>query len=85
MICNDSRSLKSAKPWEQLLVSSEDISSDSKIPYRCPTCGEEIHPREGIGSGRLSDGIYCSLTCFALKDNRYIPSIEQIYEDGLRD
>jgi hypothetical protein len=66
-------------------VSSEGISGDSKIRYHCPTCGEAIPSSGGVGSGRLSDGIYCSLTCFALKDNRYVPPMAQLYEDRLED
>ena len=29
----------------------------------CPQCGQDVGA--GIGTGRLSDGIFCSLSCYA--------------------
>jgi len=28
-------------------------------------CGKEIDPNRGVGSGRIADGIYCDLDCYA--------------------
>jgi hypothetical protein len=38
---------------------------------RCDLCGESFAVPGGYGSGVLADGIYCSLTCFALSAARY--------------
>lgn len=31
----------------------------------CPACGRELTPTDRYGSGRLADGIFCSLGCYA--------------------
>ena len=31
----------------------------------CPSCGQEYDVGRGYGSGRLDDGLFCSLDCFA--------------------
>jgi hypothetical protein len=43
---------------------------------RCDLCGDPIPVSGGYGSGALADGLYCSLRCFALKDDRYIHRLE---------
>jgi hypothetical protein len=48
---------------------------DDDAPRRCDLCNEPISASGGYGSGSLADGLYCSLNCFALKDNRHIPSL----------
>jgi hypothetical protein len=49
----------------------------SQQPSRrlCDLCKEPIPTSGGYGSGALSDGLYCSPTCFSLKDNRYYPPL----------
>ena len=32
----------------------------------CPTCGKPLPEGEAVGSGRLEDGAYCSVKCYAL-------------------
>lgn len=32
---------------------------------RCPRCGQPIAPESRVGSGRISDGYFCSLDCIA--------------------
>ena len=39
---------------------------------RCAQCGREIGPDEGIGSGRLGHGRFCSLDCFAEYNVEYL-------------
>jgi hypothetical protein len=34
-------------------------------PRRCAHCGMELRDDQGVGSGRLEDGIYCDLDCYA--------------------
>jgi len=31
----------------------------------CPACGRPLPPSGGYGTGRLADGLYCSLDCLA--------------------
>ena len=31
----------------------------------------------GYGSGALADGLYCSLSCYAMSSDRYIPPLSQ--------
>lgn len=31
----------------------------------CPNCGRPLTPENRIGSGRISDGIFCGLDCIA--------------------
>jgi len=33
---------------------------------RCPNCGLVFEKKHGYGSGRLDDGLFCSLDCFAV-------------------
>jgi hypothetical protein len=41
-------------------------SSDTQAP-RCGFCGRDIaEVGRGVGSGRLADGIYCNLDCYAM-------------------
>lgn len=49
---------------------------------RCGLCGEPIPMSGGYGSGALADGLYCSLTCFALSGNGYAPPLTDIVEQG---
>jgi hypothetical protein len=35
----------------------------------CPQCGKSLTDR--VGSGRLSDGVFCSLNCMALFHDDY--------------
>lgn len=49
-------------------------------PRRCDLCGEPIPASGGYGSGRLADGLYCSLTCYTLSSNRYVPPLEDMAE-----
>jgi len=32
---------------------------------RCPNCGMHYRSAGGYGSGRVDDGVFCSLDCFA--------------------
>ena len=43
--------------------------------FVCPLCHDEFEAGEGYGSGRRRDGTYCSLTCFALSSERYLPNL----------
>ena len=54
----------------------------SSAARSCPVCHEAIPAEGGVGSGRLSDGIYCSLTCFVLKNDYYIPSLTELDKNG---
>ncbi len=40
----------------------------------CDLCGEPLSG-PGYGSGALADGLYCSLTCYAMSSDRYIPPL----------
>jgi hypothetical protein len=42
----------------------------------CDLCGEPLSA-PGYGSGALADGLYCSLTCYALSSDRYIPPLDE--------
>jgi hypothetical protein len=57
-------------------------TSSSNAAGSCPVCHEAIPAGGGVGSGRLSDGLYCSLTCFALRNDYYIPSLAQLDKNG---
>jgi hypothetical protein len=40
----------------------------------------------GHGSGALSDGLYCSLRCYALKDDRYVAPLDALgFEQDMTD
>jgi hypothetical protein len=39
-------------------------------PDRCPNCGQPLGT-DRVGSGRLSDGIFCSLECLATFHDDY--------------
>jgi len=53
---------------------------------RCDLCGETFAVPGGYGSGALADGIYCSLTCFALSTTRYVaPLDDKIGTEGEAD
>jgi hypothetical protein len=56
--------------------------ASSSADRSCPVCHEAIPAGGGVGSGRLSDGIYCSLTCFVLKNDCYIPSLAELDKNG---
>jgi len=55
---------------------------DDDDERRCDLCSEPIPMPGGYGSGALDDGLYCSLSCFALSRNRYIPPLDEIAELG---
>lgn len=49
---------------------------DDRQTYQlCNICHSRFLYGTGYGSGRKADGIYCSLTCFALSSNRYVASL----------
>ena len=43
---------------------------------RCDLRGDPIPASGGYGSGVLADGLFCSLRCFAVKDDRYLPHLK---------
>lgn len=47
---------------------------------RCSVCGELIPRGEGYGTGALKDGLYCSVTCVALRDDRMVPPVSEIVQ-----
>jgi hypothetical protein len=47
----------------------------------CELCGEAIPKGGGYGSGSLADGLFCSLRCYALKDDRYVPLPTDLIND----
>lgn len=59
---------------------ADDSSSDASgtVARRCDHCGEPVPTRGGYGSGSRADGLYCSLTCYAMKDDRYIPPLTDL-------
>jgi hypothetical protein len=48
-------------------------------------CGEPVPSSGGYGSGALRDGLYCSLTCYTLRNNRYVPPLADIAEEDRGD
>jgi hypothetical protein len=54
---------------------------DADDQRRCDLCGEPIPSSGGYGSGALADGLYCSLRCYALKDDRYVPPLRDVLPD----
>ena len=67
-------------PWPRL----EHVTDDVHGQRRCDLCGEVIEGA-GYGSGRIADGLYCSLRCFALKDDRYVPPVRDMLKDEGQD
>jgi len=49
----------------------------------CDLCGEVISRCGGYGSGSLADGLCCSLRCYALKSNRYVPPLTDLVEEKM--
>ena len=52
--------------YEDMSIAQEMLSSyleKCRLEKRCPTC--TIAYTAGMGTGRLSDGTFCSLQCFA--------------------
>lgn len=55
-------------------------------PPTCDLCGNAIPVTGGYGSGALSDGLYCSLRCYALKDDRYVAPLDAlVFEQDMTD
>jgi hypothetical protein len=48
----------------ELDLRAENIRSAAESGT-CPNCGRVVEPGSGLGSGRIADGIFCSLDCFA--------------------
>lgn len=62
---------------------SDQFEDDER---RCDLCNEPVPANGGYGSGALADGLYCSLNCFALRDNRYVrPLTDLVREQGTDD
>lgn len=52
---------------------------------RCDLCRDPLPPSGGYGSGVTDDGLYCSLTCYALSSNRYVPPLNMGQREGIAD
>jgi hypothetical protein len=51
--------------WRTMTNSEPNVLLELWEMNLCPQCGKEIPERTRVGSGRKSEGGFCSLDCFA--------------------
>jgi hypothetical protein len=44
----------------------------------CPRCGKPLEREERIGSGRVADGVFCSLGCYAEFHSEHLLERQQL-------